>query len=128
VLKITILDGGAGQKLKVEGKVAEPWVSELESAWNRARRASDNRRIEVDLSAMTFIDLKGEATLMAMIAEGARLTAKGVYCEYVVKQLVKRAQKTQAGPRSGDGAGSGRSGPATKSNHEFQRSPMKEMH
>jgi hypothetical protein len=114
VLKITIVDTGAEQKLKVEGKVAEPWVSELELAWHQIQQARRGRRIEVDLSAMTFIDATGEAALVAMITAGARLIARGVYCEYVVRRLMKRARGAQARPRTCDGARK-RSGPAGKS-------------
>ena len=33
---------------------------------------------------------------MAMVAEGARLTAKGIYWEYVVKQLLNEARMARA--------------------------------
>jgi hypothetical protein len=128
VLKITIIDSAAEQRLKVEGKVAEPWVSELESAWNHVQQDGRGRRIVVDLSNMTFIDTRGEAALMALINDGARLIAKGVYSEYVVKRLLKRAEKTQARSRTHVGSGRERSGPSRESNHGVQRSPMKEMH
>lgn len=105
MLKITILEGGAEQRMKVEGKLAEPWVSELESAWNQVRRAGASHPVVVDLSSMTFIDPSGEAALMAMIAGGARLSAKGVYCEYVVDRLMKTLQKSQARRHRRNGAG-----------------------
>ena len=90
MLKITVLDGGLEQKVIVEGKLVEPWVSELESAWNQAWRAGASRPIVLDLRGVTAIDLKGEAALEKMIAAGARVTAKGLYCEYVVQQLINR--------------------------------------
>jgi hypothetical protein len=46
-----------------------------------------------DLSGVTSIDPKGEPVLKAMIAEGARVIAKGLYCEYVVMQLASKAGK-----------------------------------
>ena len=78
MLKITVIENGKKQCLIVEGKLAEPCVSELESAWNHVRLASGNRPILVDLSGVTLINSRGEAALMAMVAEGARLTAKGL--------------------------------------------------
>jgi hypothetical protein len=96
MLKITTLDGGAEQRLMVEGKLAEPWVSELELAWNQARQAGQASRIVVDLSGVIFIDPSGEAALEAMVADGARLTAKGLYCEYVAKQLMTKGRKARA--------------------------------
>jgi hypothetical protein len=34
-----------------------------------------------------------------MIAEGARLTAKGLYSEFVVKQLMNKSRKARIRPR-----------------------------
>ena len=96
MLRITVLDGGGKQTLKVEGKLAGPWVSELELAWNQVRQRGPGRQIVVDLSDMTSIDPRGKSALIAMIADGARLTAKGLYCEYVVSELTKRARKVCA--------------------------------
>ena len=91
MLKITMIENGREPRLKVEGKLAEPCVSELESAWNHVRLASGNRPIQVDLSGVTLINSTGEAVLVAMVAEGARLTAKGLYSEFLVKQLMNKS-------------------------------------
>jgi hypothetical protein len=105
MLKITVTEIGKEQRLIVEGRLAEPCVSELESAWNRARRAGGSRPVVVDLRGVTSIDLKGEAALETMIAEGAHLAAKGLYCEYVVEQLINRARKNSAHRHRHGGAG-----------------------
>lgn len=93
MLKITVLDSGLERKVMVEGKLAEPWISEFEAAWNQARQAGGSRPIVLDLRGVTAIDLKGEAAIETMIAEGAHVAAKGVYCAYVVDQLRNRAGK-----------------------------------
>jgi ABC-type transporter Mla MlaB component len=95
MIRITLVDGEADQRLKVEGKLAAPEVSELESAWKQARQAYRGR-IVVDLSEITFIDSSGEAALMAMIDKGVRLTAKSLYGAYLVEQLVKKARQAGA--------------------------------
>ena len=105
MLKITILEGKAEQKLKVEGKLAGPWVSELESAWSHLRQEGPTHQIVVDLSDLTFIDATGEAALTTMVAAGARLIAKGVYCEYVADRLLRRVYKTQGRRHRRNGAG-----------------------
>ena len=94
MLKITTVDSPAEQRLIVEGKLAGPGISELELAWNRAQQANGNRRILIDLSGATLIDPEAEGVLLKMIAAGARLTAKGVYCEYVVSELISQARRT----------------------------------
>jgi hypothetical protein len=91
MLKITVVDEGAGQKFLVEGKLVAPCVSELELLWNQARQAGRTSKIVVDLSGTTDIDPCGKAALVAMIREGARLTAKGIYSRYVADQLMTDA-------------------------------------
>ena len=105
MLKITVLDSGLEQRLIVEGKLTGPCVSELESAWNQARQAGGSHRIVIDLKGVTAIDLKGEAALETMIAEGAHLEVKGLYCGYVVGQLISRARIKPAHRHNHCGAG-----------------------
>jgi hypothetical protein len=95
MLRITVVKKGKEQQLIVEGKLAEPCISELESAWNQIRLAGGNRPILVDLSGVTLINPRGEAALTAMIADGARLTAKGLYSEFIVKQLMSKTRKAR---------------------------------
>ena len=102
MLKITVVTNGKEQRLMVEGKLAEPCVSELESAWNQVRLTSGHRPIVVDLSGVTLINSTGEAALQAMVAEGARLTAKGLYSEFVVRQLMRKAGKADTRDPNGD--------------------------
>lgn len=98
MLKITVVKNRAGLRLIAEGKLAEPCVSELETAWNQAWQEGGGRPIPVDLSEVTSIDPRGEAALAAMITEGARLTARGLFSEYIVERLMRRARKERVRP------------------------------
>lgn len=93
MLKITVVKNTAGLRLIVEGKLAEPCVSELERAWNQARQEGGGRRIPVDLSEVTSVDPSGETVLAAMITEGARLTARGLFSGYIVEKLMRPVRK-----------------------------------
>jgi hypothetical protein len=93
MLKITVVKNTAGLRLIVEGKLAEPCVSELERAWNQVRQEGGGHPIPVDLSEVTSIDPRGEAALALMITEGARLTASGLFSGYIVERLMRRARK-----------------------------------
>ena len=99
MLKITVLNSGAEQKVIVEGKLAEPCVSELETAWNRAREVGRNGQIVVDLSEVTSVDPRGKAALVTMVSEGARLVANGVYTKYLIERLIREARERGDGPR-----------------------------
>ena len=126
MLKIIKVERERQSRLRVEGKLSEPCVSELQSAWNQIRQQGSKRQIVINLSDMTYVDPKGKKMLMAMVAEGARLTAKGIYCEYVVDQLVKETQKAQARRHRGNRAGASQSRAISRSRQEMQSSPIKE--
>ena len=109
MLRITSVGNEVEQTLMVEGNLVAHCVAELEFAWKEARLAAHGR-IVVDLTGTTFIDSRGQAALMAMIADGARLTAKGVYNEHLVRELTNRTREPES-PRSKQGVG-----PAVDSN------------
>ena len=125
MMRITLVDAGADQRLKVEGKLAAPEISELESAWKQARQAYPGR-IVVDLSEVMFIDASGEAALMGMIGKGARLTARSLYGAYLVEQLIKKARQAGASRDRLNRAGVMDSSSAKLSTEASQRSRKKE--
>jgi anti-anti-sigma regulatory factor len=93
MLRITVVEGGADQKLMVEGKLTGPYIPELESAWNEVRHAGWSHQIVIDLSDVTSIDSSGEAALTAMVADGARLLANGVFTKHLIRRLVREAKR-----------------------------------
>jgi hypothetical protein len=93
MLKVTILESPAEQRFVVEGKLTQPWVSELESAWERTRDARRGRRSVVDLSGATFIDKSGTRVLTVMCGEGARFIANGIFVKHLIKQLKRHGAK-----------------------------------
>lgn len=99
MLKITVLNNAAEQKMVVEGRLAGPCVSELEAAWNQARLVGCDGQIVVDLSELTSIDPRGKAALRTMISEGALLVANGVYTNYLIESLSREARERADGAR-----------------------------
>jgi ABC-type transporter Mla MlaB component len=102
MLKITVVDGDAEHKLLVEGRLVATCVSELERVWNEARRLRRSSRIVIDLSGTTDIDTSGKAMLVAMVREGARLTAHGIYSKYVAEELMTQARQGGSSRRKQD--------------------------
>jgi hypothetical protein len=47
----------------------------------------------VDVSSVTFVDLDGERVLDAMVRDGAKFIATGVYTKHVLEILEKRRQR-----------------------------------
>jgi anti-anti-sigma regulatory factor len=87
MLKITIIDTPAEQKLVLEGRLMEPDISELESAWENERGARGTRRCVVDLRNATFIDQSAERILLDMQRERAQFIACGVFNKHRLERL-----------------------------------------
>ena len=78
MLRITSHEAGDSTiLLKLEGKLLEPWVEELERC-ARGFLASRNA-LKLDLSALVFADAAGAKALLELIRTGASLTACSGY-------------------------------------------------
>jgi len=87
MLKITIIDSPTEQRLVLEGRLTEPDISELDSAWENVRGARGTRTCIVDLRDATFMDRGGERILLRMKREGARFIACGVSTTHRLEEL-----------------------------------------
>lgn len=87
MLKITIVDQPAEQRVVLEGRLMAPALSELESAWAKARGTNRSRLCVVDLRNVTYIDRSAEAVLLDMSRGGARFIACGVENTYRLEQM-----------------------------------------
>ena len=47
----------------------------------------------MDVSSVTFVDLDGERVLAAMIRDGAKFIATGVYTKHILETLEKQRQR-----------------------------------
>jgi hypothetical protein len=69
---------------RLEGKLAGPWVREVEGCWLSTPPGS---AIRFDLTGLTFIDAAGKAFLAARHAGGAELVACGCLMRSVVAEI-----------------------------------------
>ena len=60
--------------LKLEGKLLEPWIEELQRSIN-----GFTKTIKLDLSALTFVDVAGMHVLADLIRNGAIVSACSGY-------------------------------------------------
>jgi len=56
MLKIDTIESASEILLALQGRLAGPWVDELESQWRRVQAKAGERRIAIDLSGVTGID------------------------------------------------------------------------
>ena len=84
MFRITVQDNPELLTLKLEGKLADGWVQELENCWRKVQADRHPPAVRVDLTGVTFIDAAGKAVLAAMHAAGAEFVA----CDCLMKATV----------------------------------------
>src|SRR5260370_20227250 len=95
MLRITIAETLSEQRWTVEGRLVQPWISELKSTWTKTKIARRERKCVVDLIGVTFIDKSGEKALAELSKEGAELIPTGIYTLHVVHNLERRKSNRQ---------------------------------
>jgi hypothetical protein len=92
MFKISIIDNRSQRRLKVEGRLIEPWVEELRTTWKNASRDLDGRRLVVDVGSLTVISREGEDAMFDLMKEGAKFACEGVLTRHVLKRLARRCR------------------------------------
>ena len=91
MLKITTQTNPTRTIFEVEGKLAGPWVEELENCWRKA--ANSVRPVRVMICAVTFIDDKGRDLLVDMYRHGAELVAEGCMNKAIVEEIIRGGRR-----------------------------------
>lgn len=73
MLRITIDEKPDTVVLRLEGSLIVPWVQEVEQCWQKVFTNLGARSVQVDLSAVKFVDSAGGALLIRMHEAGFRL-------------------------------------------------------
>jgi len=71
--------------LKLEGKLAGPWVSEFERCW--CLTLEKWKDVVVELGGLTFIDSKGKCLLAKIHGQGAKLTGTGLMTRSIIEEI-----------------------------------------
>lgn len=90
MLRITIHETPDEQRFVLEGKLIQPCVSEIESAWERTQKERRGRRCVIDLRGATAIDQSGKRVLTLMSSEGAQFLVKGVATMHLIEDIEQR--------------------------------------
>jgi hypothetical protein len=96
MLRITTHETPESLTFQLEGKLAGPWVEELEKCWLKCGTGDGVKSTSFDLSGLMSIDAAGKEFLAARYGEGARLIAAGC----LMKSVVAEVCKSQARPHS----------------------------
>lgn len=93
MLKITTLTNAESTALRLEGRLAGPWVQELERCWDSLVGTTTNHPVTVDLSAVTYVDSDGKGLLEKIHQQGAKLIASGCLTSCIVNEIVQVARR-----------------------------------
>jgi anti-anti-sigma regulatory factor len=90
VLKITGQQDTApdSMSLILEGRLAGPWVEELNSYWHQMSVNQQSHTV-IDLTGVTFIDAPGKTLLTGLWQQGAELRAVGCLTRCIVEEITK---------------------------------------
>ena len=66
MLKIDTIESTSEIVFRLDGRLAGPWVDELESHWRRMQAMAGERQMRVDLSGVTGIDRAARYLLQLM--------------------------------------------------------------
>jgi hypothetical protein len=86
MLKVTTTDQDRTITLKLEGRLAGPWVQEVSRVWMDTAQCSWVGCV-IDLRSVTFIDNPGRALLADMSRSGAQLIATDCLTRNIVDEI-----------------------------------------
>jgi ABC-type transporter Mla MlaB component len=87
MLRITVHDKPQALTFQLEGRLAGPWLRELEACWKSTLAQRRKSILRVDLTGVTFIDAAGKACLAVMYHQGAELIAADCLTKDIVAEI-----------------------------------------
>mgnify|MGYP003579361927 CR=1 FL=1 len=94
MLKVTTTNQNQTITMKLEGKLAGPWVQEVTRVWVDTAQSPRSGYV-VDLRSVTFIDGPGQALLATMSRQGARLIAADCLTLNIVDEITKESYSSE---------------------------------
>ena len=77
MLRISIEEKKDAVVVRLEGRLIGTWVADVEQCWKNVFATLGQRSVQVDLSAVSFVDAAGGALLTRMHEAGFRLAGGG---------------------------------------------------
>jgi hypothetical protein len=77
----------------LEGKLAGPWVDELERSRRALRDDSRDKLVLMDLCEVTFVDGEGRKLLTWMYEQGVRFRTFGCMAKGIIEEIVRECSR-----------------------------------
>jgi len=101
LLKITTIRESDTTIIKLEGRLAGPWIEELERVWNEVVQYGS---MAIDLSDVTFVSSEGRQLLKSMHGQGVELRSRSLLTQFIIGQI-KNTSNGDCSTRDGGSSG-----------------------
>ena len=89
-LRITIQENEIAMEIKLEGRLAGPWVNELTRVWQEKAPQLGSKKLLLDLRNMTYADAYGTQTLRDIYGQtNAVLLAGTPWTRFIAEQITR---------------------------------------
>jgi anti-anti-sigma regulatory factor len=78
---------------QLEGRLAGPWVVEVQDCWQRTAAGRGDAAVRFDLTGVTYVDAAGKEFLLAMHEQGSEFVASGCLMRAIVAEIARRSSK-----------------------------------
>lgn len=96
MLRITTQEDEQAIEIKLEGRIAGPWVAEFSRVWLETAPRLAKRKLVLDLRNVTYVDAFGKQALIHIHAQsGAELVVSTLWTQHLAEEI--RATKTSEG-------------------------------
>lgn len=99
MLRITVTEA-EDTIVSIEGRLAGPWVDELDRCWRSVVAGHPGGAIRVRLDGLTFADPAGKGLLRTMHAQGAALEGSECMTRAIVEEIAGAAHAEVSARRS----------------------------
>lgn len=90
-LRITFHNSAEAVEMKLEGRVAGPWASELNRVWVEAAPQLASKKLIIDLHNVTYADVAGKQVLKAIYDQtNAELVANTPWTQFLAEEITAR--------------------------------------
>jgi len=92
MMKVQTKDLDGSLVLQVEGRLAGPFVTELEDCWHAVRACHPDRQIALDVKYVTCVDRAGRRLLQLMHGQCVRFLGAGLATQDILEQIMEQQE------------------------------------
>ena len=96
MMRATAERDAGNTRILVEGRIAGPWVNELEHFWTQLHASEGSRIITIELKDVTFIDEAGKKLLREMAEGGAAIRGGDCFTSAILDSILPDSRKVSS--------------------------------